>query len=58
MGSYNVSLSDPDLTFGRRVGVTPSLDRGTVCLFTPAGEVRLVRRVARSAHDACVVEAG
>jgi hypothetical protein len=36
----NVSLSDPDLTFGRRLGVTPSLDRGTVCLFTPAGEVR------------------
>ena len=58
VGSYNVSLSDPDLTFGRRVGVTPSLDRGTVCLFTPAGEVRVVRRVARSAHDACVVEAG
>ena len=58
VGSYNVSLSDPALTFGRRVGVTPSLDRGTVCLFNPAGEVRLVRRVARSAHDACVVEAG
>ena len=58
VGSYNVSLSDPDLTFGRRVGVTPSLDRGTVCLFTPAGEVRVVRRIARSAHDACVVEAG
>jgi len=57
VGSYNVSLSDPDLTFGRRLGVTPSLERGTVCLFTPAGEVRTVRRVARSAHDACLVEA-
>jgi DNA-binding beta-propeller fold protein YncE len=58
VGSYNVSVSDSELTFGRRLGVTPSLDRGTVCLFTPAGEVRAVRRVARSAHDACLVEAG
>jgi DNA-binding beta-propeller fold protein YncE len=58
LGSYNVSLSDPDLTLGRRVGVTPSLERGTVCLFSPAGEVRAIRRVARSAHDACLVEAG
>ena len=58
LGSYNVCLGDPELTFGRRIGVTPSLDRGTVCLFTPAGEVRAVRRVARSAHDACLVEAG
>ena len=58
VGSYNVSVSDPDQTVGRRVGVTPSLDRGTICLFTSAGEVRAVRRVARSAHDACVVEAG
>ena len=58
VGSYNVSLSDPDVTLGRRIGATPSLDRGTVCLFTPAGVVRAVRRVARSAHDACLVEAG
>ena len=40
------------------VGVTPSLDRGTVCLLSPSGAVRHVRRVARSAHDACIVEAG
>jgi hypothetical protein len=58
VGSYNVSLSDPDLTAGQRIGVTPSLDRGTVCLFAAGGVVRIVRRVARSAHDACIVEAG
>ena len=58
VGSYNVSLSDPDTTFGQRLGVTPSLDGGTVCLFAPSGATRIVRRVARSAHDACIVEAG
>ena len=50
--------ADPSATFAKPVGVTPSLDRGTVCLLSPAGAVRHVRRVARSAHDACIVEAG
>ena len=58
VGSYNISFSGPDETFASPVGVTPSLDRGTVCLLSPAGTVRHVRRVARSAHDACIVEAG
>lgn len=48
LGSYNV-------TFGWQRAVTPSLDRGTVTLLDPAGRVRATRRVARSAHDACVV---
>ena len=58
VGSFNVSFSGSDETFGSPVGVTPSLDRGTVCLLSPSGMVRHVRRVARSAHDACIVEAG
>jgi len=58
VGSYNISFSGPNESFGGPVGVTPSLDRGTVCLLSPSGVVRHVRRVARSAHDACIVEAG
>jgi DNA-binding beta-propeller fold protein YncE len=48
VGSYNVQDA-----FGWIV--TPSLDRGTLCVLTRAG--RLVRRVqvARSSHDACFV---
>ena len=57
-GSYNISFSGPDETFAKPAGVTPSLDRGTVCLLSPTGAVRHVRRVARSAHDACIVESG
>ena len=57
-GSYNISFSGPNETFAKPAGVTPSLDRGTVCLLSRAGAVRHVRRVARSAHDACIVESG
>lgn len=48
VGSYNV-------TFGWRRAVTPSLERGTVALLDVNGRVQVVRRVARAAHDACVV---
>jgi DNA-binding beta-propeller fold protein YncE len=48
VGSYNV-------TFGRRGAVTPSLSRGTVALLDERGRVRAVRKIARAAHDACVV---
>ena len=58
VGSYNISFAGPAESFAKPVGVTPSLDRGTVCLLSPSGAVRHVRRVARSAHDACIVEAG
>ena len=57
-GSYNISFSGSASTFGRPVAVIPSLDRGTVCLLAPGGAVRAIRKVARSAHDACIVEAG
>jgi hypothetical protein len=48
LGSYNV-------TWGWQRAVTPSLARGTVTLVDARGRVRSVRRVARAAHDACVV---
>ena len=47
-GSYNV-------TFGWRRLVTPSLGQGTVSLLDRNGHVQAVRRVARAAHDACIV---
>lgn len=47
-GSYNV-------TVGAGRVVTPSLSRGTVALLDGRGRVRAVRKVARAAHDACVV---
>jgi len=57
-GSYNVTYGAADLTLGRPAAVTPSLDLGTVCVLAPNGSVRTIRRIARSAHDACIVEAG
>jgi DNA-binding beta-propeller fold protein YncE len=48
LGSYNV-------TVGARHAVTPSLSRGTVGVLDGAGRVRAIRRVARAAHDACIV---
>ena len=56
-GSYNVTCTAGGLP-GARAAVTPSLDRGTLAVLAPTGAVRLVRRVARSAHDACVVLTG
>lgn len=58
LGSYNVTHGAPVVPGGRAATVTPSLDQGTLCVLTPAGGVRFVRSVARSAHDACIVEAG
>ena len=49
-GSYNV-------TFGHDRLVTPSLGGGTVSLIDRNGRVRAVRKVARAAHDACIVHA-
>jgi hypothetical protein len=57
-GSYNVTYGAPGMTFGRPAAATPSLDRGTLCVLSPAGAVRLVRAVARSAHDACITATG
>ncbi len=48
IGSYNV-------TFGWGQVVTPSLNDGTVSLIDRNGRVRVVRRIARAAHDACIL---
>lgn len=48
LGSYNVSFG------GARV-VSPSLQRGTVSVLDRNGRVRAVQKIARAAHDACVV---
>lgn len=48
IGSYNVTFA-----YGRIV--TPSLGQGTVSLLDRNGRVRAVRRVARAAHDACIL---
>jgi len=48
LGSYNV-------TVGARHALTPSLSRGTVSVLDATGRVRAVRRIARAAHDACIV---
>jgi DNA-binding beta-propeller fold protein YncE len=48
IGSYNVTLGWPGV-------ITPSLGRGTLALLDARGRVRQVSRVARAAHDACLV---
>ena len=48
LGSFNVA-------FGARRLVAPSLGEGTLTVLDSNGRVRAVRRVARAAHDACVV---
>ncbi len=57
-GSYNVTCAQPERSFGPAAVVTPSLNEGTVAVLAPSGALRFVRHVTRSAHDACVVEAG
>ena len=47
-GSYNV-------TYGGRTAVTPSLSRGTVAVLDLRGVVVATRKIARAAHDACVL---
>ncbi len=56
-GSYNIVFGGATSPIGP-VAATPSLDRGTLSLLAPRGSVRTVMKVARSAHDACLVEAG
>jgi DNA-binding beta-propeller fold protein YncE len=57
-GSYNVTCANGEPPFARTAVVTPSLNEGTVAVLAPGGDVRFVRRVTRSAHDACVAIAG
>ncbi len=55
LGSAHVPIGSYNIAFGWQRAVTPSLERGTVCLLDAAGRVRTTRRLARTAHDACVV---
>ena len=48
IGSYNV-------TYGGGTAVTPSLSRGTVAVLDERGRVQAVRKIARAAHDACLL---
>jgi sugar lactone lactonase YvrE len=48
VGSYN-------LTFGWGRVISPSLDVGTLSVLDRNGRVRAVPKVARAAHDACIV---
>jgi DNA-binding beta-propeller fold protein YncE len=48
VGSYN-------LTFGWGRVISPSLDAGTLSVLDRNGRVRAVPKVARAAHDACIV---
>ena len=48
VGSYNV-------TFGWSRLVTPSLAAGTTSVLDRSGRVRAIEKVARAAHDACIV---
>jgi DNA-binding beta-propeller fold protein YncE len=48
VGSYNV-------TFGWGRVVTPSLAAGTTSVLDRTGRVRAIEKVARAAHDACIV---
>jgi hypothetical protein len=48
IGSYN-------LTFDWAGLVSPSLATGTISALDRNGRVRMVRKVARAAHDACIV---
>jgi hypothetical protein len=47
VGSYNVQFAAGQV-------LTPSLDRGTLCVLDAAGRVRKEVRVAPSSHDACL----
>jgi DNA-binding beta-propeller fold protein YncE len=55
LGSVRVPLDSYNVTFAAGRAVTPSLGRGTVTILDPAGRIRTERRVAKAAHDACVV---
>lgn len=49
-GSYKVQQGDG-------IVLTPSLDRGTLCIVDRAGRLLAETKVARSSHDACTVMA-
>jgi hypothetical protein len=54
-GEVYVPLDSYNVTFGWGSAVTPSLGRGTVSVLDGEGRLRRVRRIAKAAHDACIV---
>jgi DNA-binding beta-propeller fold protein YncE len=55
LGSVRVPLDSYNVTFAAGRAVTPSLGGGIVTILDPSGRIRTQRRVAKAAHDACVV---
>ena len=55
LGEARVPLGSYNVTVGWQGVVTPSLGRGTLALLDGDGAVRRVKRIARAAHDACLV---
>jgi sugar lactone lactonase YvrE len=55
LGRARVPLDSYNVTFGSGSVVTPSLGRGTLSILDTHGRVRVVGKVARAAHDACIV---
>ena len=55
LGRVRVPLDSYNVTFGWGSAVTPSLGRGTVTILDTSGRIRTLRRVAKAAHDACIV---
>jgi sugar lactone lactonase YvrE len=55
LGKVRVPLDSYNVTFGWQSAVTPSLGRGTVTILDASGRIRTLRRVAKAAHDACIV---
>ncbi len=57
LGRVRVPLDSYNVTFGWGSAVTPSLGRGTLSVLDGSGRVRDVHRIAKAAHDACIVRA-
>jgi DNA-binding beta-propeller fold protein YncE len=57
LGSVRIPLDSYNVTFAGGRAVTPSLGRGTVTILDPRGRVRSQRRVAKAAHDVCILVA-
>jgi DNA-binding beta-propeller fold protein YncE len=55
LGRARVPADSYNVTFGWGSVVTPSLGRGTLSVLDGDGPVRDVHRIAKAAHDACIV---
>jgi len=55
LGSIRVPIDSYNVTFASGMAVTPSLGKGTLTILDGSGRIRTLRRVAKAAHDACIV---